>query len=170
MLGPIEASQAADNMVLFRNAVQQALRRYECFRRHSLVPQPFVLGNDDRGAILRVMGGSNDCATRIKNPHGEPAANQDLYVASQIHAGLDSIRLPMQAPEATHAPYDTDKTQLPSSLSKTLEILNSELALCVDIGTDLMCCFSRVKASEVARYELAEDQDEWQQRKYDSEI
>jgi glutamine synthetase len=76
----------------------------------------------------------------------------------------------MQAPEATHAPYDTDKTRLPSSLSKTLEILNSELALCADIGTDLMCYFSRAKASEIARYELAEDKDEWQQRKYVSGI
>ena len=44
---------------------------------------------DNRGAMLRVIGGAGDPATRIENRIGEPAANPYLYFASQIHSGLD---------------------------------------------------------------------------------
>jgi len=48
--------------------------------------------------------------------------------------------------------------------------MNNDLALCADFGTDFIHYFTRVKASEVARYEMAEDKDEWQRREYFSRI
>ena len=61
------------------------------FRPNALAPQAVLWGRDNRGAMLRVLGGCGDAATRIENRIGEPAANPYLYIASQIHAGLDGI-------------------------------------------------------------------------------
>ncbi len=143
---------------------------YDRFRPQSLAPQSAVWGRDNRGAMLRVIGGPTDSATRIENRMGEPAANPYLYMASQIHAGMDGIRASMQAPMATAAPYATGESLLPGSLGKALEMLNDDLVYCSDFGTDFIRYFTRVKSSEVARYEMAEDKDEWQRREYFSRI
>ena len=47
-------------------------------------PTASIWGRDNRGAMLRVIGGPGDPATRIENRIGEPAANPYLYFASQI--------------------------------------------------------------------------------------
>jgi len=143
---------------------------YDRFRPQSLAPQSAVWGHDNRGAMLRVIGGQNDSATRIENRFGEPAANPYLYLASQIHAGMDGLRARMQAPKATDAPYATSEARLPGSLGKALEMLNKDQAFCADFGINFIRYFTHVKASEVARYEQAEDKAEWQRREYFSRI
>jgi glutamine synthetase len=62
------------------------------FRPNALAPLAALWGRDNRGAMLRVLGGPGDGATRIENRIGEPMANPYLYMASQIHAGLDGLR------------------------------------------------------------------------------
>ena len=143
---------------------------YDRFRPQSLAPQSAVWGRDNRGAMLRVIGGANDSATRIENRIGEPAANPYLYMASQIHAGLGGMQAGMQAPKATVAPYAAQDGLLPKSLGKALELLNHDVAFCAEFGQDFVQYYTRVKASEVARYEMAEDKDEWQRREYFSRI
>jgi glutamine synthetase len=61
--------------------------------------------------MLRVLGGPGDGGTRIENRIGEPMANPYLYMASQIHAGLDGLQRQLAAaPTATEAPYaDTQR-------------------------------------------------------------
>jgi len=120
--------------------------------------------------MLRVIGGPCDSATRIENRIGEPAANPYLYMASQIYAGMDGIRACMQAPKATNSPYATEEARLPGSLGKALEMLNKDQNFCESFGIDFIRYFNRVKASEVARHDLAEDKDEWQRREYFSRI
>ena len=68
------------------------------FQPNAMAPQSVIWGHDNRGAMLRVVGGAGDAATRIENRIGEPAANPYLYIASQIHAGLDGIRHGLQPP------------------------------------------------------------------------
>src|ERR1700686_2368947 len=41
---------------------------------------------DHRGAMIRVLGGVDDPATRFENRMGEPSANPYLYILSQIVA------------------------------------------------------------------------------------
>ena len=139
---------------------------YDRFRPQSLAPQSAVWGRDNRGAMLRVIGGANDKATRIENRIGEPAANPYLYMASQIHAGLDGIQNRMRPPLATTAPYTTSDRQLPRSLGQALEMLNNDFAFTAEFGIDFIRYYTRVKQSELARYESAEDKDEWQRREY----
>lgn len=139
---------------------------YERFRPQSLAPQSAVWGRDNRGAMLRVIGSANDPATRIENRIGEPAANPYLYMASQIYAGLDGIQNRMRPPLATTAPYATADTQLPRSLDQALEMLNNSFAFSAEFGIDFVRYYNRVKQSELARYESADDKDEWQRREY----
>ena len=143
---------------------------YERFRPQSLAPQAAVWGRDNRGAMLRVIGGSNDNATRIENRIGEPAANPYLYMASQIHAGLGGMQARLQAPRATVSPYGAQDGLLPKSLGKALQMLNNDVTFCAAFGQDFVRYYTRVKTSEVARYEIAEDKDEWQRREYFSRI
>ena len=64
---------------------------YKRYRSYSLAPDRAIWGRDNRGVMIRVLGGAGDPATRLENRIGEPAANPYLYMASQILSGLDGI-------------------------------------------------------------------------------
>jgi glutamine synthetase len=99
------------------------------FRPNALAPQSILWGRDNRGAMLRVVGQCNDNSTRIENRLGEPAANPYLYLASQIHAGLDGITRRLKAPPATDAPYGDAAEKIPTSLGEALDALQADSAL-----------------------------------------
>jgi glutamine synthetase len=136
------------------------------FRPNALAPQSVLWGRDNRGAMLRVVGNCGDSATRIENRIGEPAANPYLYLASQIHAGLDGIERKLPAPPATDAPYAGTGTLLPTSLGEALKALQADATLCSAFGDSFTSYFARIKQAEQQRFEEAEDKDEFQRREY----
>jgi glutamine synthetase len=140
------------------------------FRPNALAPQSVLWGRDNRGAMLRVIGGCGDEATRIENRIGEPAANPYLYFASQVHAGLDGIERGLRAPAATDAPYGGGGENLPTSLGEALQALRDDATLCRAFGNDFIHYFTRIKQSEQQRFDAAEDRDEFQRREYFSRI
>ena len=91
---------------------------YGRFRPNAMAPQAVLWGRDNRGAMLRVLGALPATpATRIENRIGEPSANPYLYIAAQIHAGLDGMRArpeprrrpptrPMRRPAPTPLPAE----------------------------------------------------------------
>jgi len=136
------------------------------FRPHALAPLSVLWGHDNRGAMLRLLGRSGDAATRIENRIGEPSANPYLYIAAQIHAGLDGIHRGLCAPPATEQPYAAGATPLPTSLGEALDALAHDHALVEAFGAPLIEWFTRVKRAELARFEQAADKDDWQRREY----
>ena len=64
---------------------------YKRYRAYSLAPDRAIWARDNRGVMVRVLGGPGDPATRLENRIGEPAANPYLYMASQIVTGLDGM-------------------------------------------------------------------------------
>src|SRR5262249_59029901 len=56
---------------------------------NTMAPIQAVWAQDNRGAMVRVMGAPGDASTHLENRIGEPLANPYLYMASQIYAGLD---------------------------------------------------------------------------------
>lgn len=140
------------------------------FRPNALAPQSVLWGRDNRGAMLRVVGECGDESTRIENRIGEPAANPYLYLAAQIHAGLDGIARGRRAPPATDAPYGGQGQQLPTSLGQALDALAEDATLAQAFGPSFVQYFTRVKRSEQERFEKAEDKDEFQRREYFSRI
>ncbi len=140
------------------------------FRPNALAPQSVLWGRDNRGAMLRVIGECGDAATRIENRIGEPAANPYLYIASQVHAGLDGISRQLTAAPATDAPYADAALKLPSSLGEALDALHADAAMVAAFGPAFIDYFARIKRSELARFEQSDDKDEFQRREYFSRI
>ena len=139
---------------------------YERFKANALAPQSVLWGRVNRGAMLRVIGQCKDGATRIENRVGEPAANPYLYLASQIHAGLDGLRRQLRAPPATDDPYARTAEKLPASLPEALQAMRSDTVFCEAFGSDFIRIFERIKQAEVTRHAEAPDKDEWQRREY----
>ncbi|HSV50588.1 MAG TPA: glutamine synthetase family protein [Burkholderiaceae bacterium] len=157
----------ARGMAAFCTPTANGFGRY---RPNALAPQSVLWGRDNRGAMLRVVGQCGDAATRIENRIGEPAANPYLYLASQIHAGLDGIARGLKAPPATDAPYGVAGTLLPTSLGEALQALEADTLLAKAFGQSFIDYFVRIKQSEFTRFEQAEDKDDFQRREYFSRI
>ena len=68
------------------------LNGYKRYRPFSLAPDRAIWGRDNRGVMVRVLGGPGDPATHLENRVGEPAANPYLYMASQIVSGPGRAR------------------------------------------------------------------------------
>ena len=143
-----------------------SINGYERFKPNSLAPQSAVWGRDNRGAMLRVIGGPNDQATRIENRIGEPAANPYVYIASQIYAGLSGIRQQLAAPQATDSPYQSAAPLLPTNLGQALDALGADSKLCAAFGPEFIAYFDRIKRAEIARCFEFGDTAEWERREY----
>jgi len=143
------------------------------FRPHALAPQSILWGVDNRGAMLRVIGGAGDAATRIENRLGEPAANPYLYMASQIHAGLSGMTQHLTPPLATESPYAADgdaSLRIPTSLRDALQALSSDTAMVDGFGQDFIRYYTRLKLPEQERLDAAADPIEFHRREYFSRI
>jgi glutamine synthetase len=141
------------------------LSGFERFKPNAMAPQSVLWGHDNRGAMLRVLGGAGDPGTRIENRVGEPMANPYLYIASQIHCGLSGLYQRLEPPPASDSPYAQDN-RLPQSLEDALDALRGDEALCEAFGAPLIGLLTHVKQSEVKRHEAADDADAWKRREY----
>jgi glutamine synthetase len=137
---------------------------YKRYRPYSLAPDRVVWGKENRGALLRVVGGPGDPGTRIENRAGEPAANPYLYFASQIYSGLDGLarRLPLAAPAGT--PYETKAEMLPRTLGEALACLQADDALRRGLGAPFIDYYCAIKEAEFARFNL--EVSDWEHREY----
>jgi glutamine synthetase len=143
------------------------------FRPHALAPQHILWGHDNRGAMLRVIGGPGDRATRIENRLGEPAANPYLYMASQIYAGLSGIDARRVPPLATTNPYgehQPDGHTLPTRPADALQALLDDPVLHAGFSQGFLDYYGRIRASEQARHAAAEDTLEFERREYFNRI
>ena len=136
---------------------------YKRYRPYSLAPDRIVWGKENRGALLRVVGGPRDLDTRIENRIGEPAANPYLYFASQIYCGLDGIERRLQLVRPADTPYEAKVDMLPRTLDEALYYLKGDKALRDGLGTfiDYYC---RIKEAEIARFNL--EVSDWEHREY----
>ncbi|TJX02882.1 glutamine synthetase, partial [Neisseria gonorrhoeae] len=99
---------------------------YKRYRSYSLAPDRAIWGRDNRGVMIRVLGGANDPATRLENRIGEPAANPYLYMASQILSGLDGVDRKLDPGPSADTPYETKAALLPKSLREAVFALNDD--------------------------------------------
>ena len=139
---------------------------YGRFRPNAMAPQSILWGRDNRGAMLRVIGEPGDKATRIENRLGEPAANPYLYMASQIHAGLEGVEAQLQAPEATETPYASGAASIPTSLADAVQALQNDAALCQALRQSFVDYYSTIKLAEHQRLAQAEDATEFHKCEY----
>ena len=125
---------------------------YRRYRPNSLAPDRAGWGYDHRGAMVRVLGGEGDPATRLENRLGEPAANPYLYIASQIVCGLDGIERGLQPGPRDDEPYAAERPILPTSLGEALEALEKSPLYRRELGEVFIGYFLRLKRSELGRF------------------
>jgi glutamine synthetase len=138
------------------------LDAYERFRPNALAPTRVNWGMDSRSAMLRVITSESGSSTRIENRIGSPLANPYLYIASQIHAGLDGITNRLKPAEAD----DANAPTLPASLSDALAALQANPALRQGFGEQVLAWYAQIKQQEVARHAAADDKLDWVRREY----
>ena len=137
---------------------------YKRYRSYSLAPDRAIWGRDNRGVMLRILGGVGDSATRIENRVGEPAANPYLYMASQIIAGMDGVTRRLDPGPSADTPYETKAALLPKSLPEAIEALRESSLFRSAMGDLFIDYYIAIKQAEVARYQ--QEVSEWEQREY----
>ena len=137
---------------------------YKRFRPYSLAPDRAIWGRDNRGVMIRVLGGPGDPATRLENRVGEPAANPYLYMASQILAGLDGVDRDLDPGPSADTPYETEAPFLPKSLGEAIRALRDEGFFAQALGDEFIRYYLHIKEAEVARHQA--EVSEWEQREY----
>ena len=125
---------------------------YRRFKPNSLAPDRATWAFDHRGAMIRVLGGPGDPATRLENRAGEPAANPYLYVASQIVAGLDGLDDALDPGPPDDTPYAAERTLLPASLTAALDALAPDPLFRSALGDVFVDYYVKLKRNEAARY------------------
>ncbi len=137
---------------------------YKRYKPFSLAPDRVIWGRDNKGAMIRVVGGPNDPGTHLENRVGEPAANPYLYMASQIIAGMDGVEKALDPGKPTEEPYATAATPLPRSLMEALAALREDRLFREKMGDAFVDYIITLKEFELNRF-LSEVTD-WEQREY----
>lgn len=137
---------------------------YKRYKGFSLAPDRIVWGADNKGAMVRAVGGHGDPATRLENRSGEPAANPYLYLASQVISGLAGIDAALDPGPPTTSPYAEEAARLPTSLMAALDALDRDPVFEAALGREVVNWYTTLKRSEVERY--LSEVSTWEQREY----
>ncbi|WP_411107553.1 glutamine synthetase [Streptomyces sp. cmx-4-9] len=136
---------------------------------HALSPTRVGVSLEDRTAMLRVVG--SGAGAHIENRIGEPCANPYLNIAAQLFAGLDGLTRDA-LPAGRHQAGPTAEF-VPQSLREALDAFRDGRAAQL-LGAPLAACLTKVKESELRRYEawalqaapVAGRVTQWEQREY----
>ena len=150
------------------------LNGYKRFRGiNTMAPVQAIWAQDNRGAMVRVMGDSGDPGTHLENRSGEPLANPYLYMASQIYAGLDGIARDLDPGPSADAPYKSSAEALPETLDEALAALRGSSCFRSGFGDRFVDYYVHLKEAEIARWRketagIADQADvsEWEHREY----
>jgi glutamine synthetase len=137
---------------------------YKRYRSYSLAPDRAIWGRDNRGVMIRVLGGANDPATRLENRIGEPAANPYLYMASQILSGLDGVDRALDPGPSADTPYETKAALLPKTLREAVVALKDDPFFREALGAEFVDYYVHIKNAEIERFQA--EVSEWEQREY----
>ena len=118
---------------------------------NSMAPIQAIWAQDNRGVMIRVLGEPGDASTHLENRVGEPPANPYLYMASQIHAGLDGIARKLDPGPSADAPYEVKAEPLPKSLAEALTALSDSACFRAGFGGAFVDYLLRIKQAEIAR-------------------
>ncbi len=137
---------------------------YKRFQPGMLAPDRVQWGRDNKGAMVRALIGADDPASRIENRVAESMANPYLFLAGQIHAGLDGIARGAVAPAPETRPYLSDASALPRSLGEAVTAFDASNLYRSTLGDQVVDWLVTLKRAEWDRY-LAEISD-WEQNEY----
>ncbi len=140
---------------------------------NSMAPIQAIWARDNRGVMVRVMGVPDDPATHLENRAGEPLANPYLYMAAQIHAGLDGVARKLDPGPSADSPYEASAEPLPKTLDEALKALRKDECFRTGFGDVFVNYYAYIKDAEIARFrkDSKDNKDstevtDWEQREY----
>ena len=156
----------------FSTPTLNGYKRYQ--GTNSMAPIQAIWARDNRGVMVRVLGEQGEPSTHVENRVGESLANPYLYMASQIHAGLDGIARKLDPGPSADAPYEMSAEPLPRSLAEALDALRGSACFRAAFGAPFVDYYLRIKEFEIARAQTEEkdcpkdstDVTAWEQREY----
>jgi len=151
----------ADAATVFTTPTINGYKRYAPY---SLAPERANWGRDNRGVMIRVIGGPGNEATHLENRVGEPAANPYLYLASQILSGLDGMRNNLDPGPSADSPYEARWRVLPRSLGEAMAALRQDAMFGEGFGEAFIDYYCRIKDAELTRF--SQTVSEWEHREY----
>ena len=155
LLSPLAQHYLAGLLVHARAAAVFTTPTINGYKRYhginSMAPVQAVWARDNRGVMIRALGQPGDPSTHLENRVGEPLANPYLYMASQIHAGLDGIARKLPLPPSADAPYQISAEPLPKSLHEALAALSDSACHRAGFGGAFVEYLIRMKQAEIAR-------------------
>lgn len=138
---------------------------YKRFRPKAVTPDRISWSREHRGAMLRIVGGPGDPATRVENRTGDPAANPYLYVASQVLSALDGIDHELEPPPPTESPYESGGGELlPRTLGHAIEAFETSALYRKSMGDPIVDYLAAIKRSEWQRFNATVT--DWEQNEY----
>ena len=138
---------------------------YKRFAPYSFAPDRAGYAVENRGAMVRVVGGPGDESSHVENRVGEPCANPYLFMAAQIVAGLDGIDRSLNPGKPDEDPYQADRQLLPASLERAVDALQSNGEVFREaFGSGFVDYIITVKRQELKRYNSTVT--DWEQREY----
>jgi glutamine synthetase len=155
LLSPLGRGFLAGLLAHARAAAAFATPTLNGYKRYhgvnTMAPIQSVWAQDNRGVMVRVMGEAGDPATHLENRVGEPLANPYLYMASQIHAGLDGIARKLDPGPPADAPYKNFAEPLPATLEEAIAALRQNACFRAGFGDGFVNYYARLKEAEIAR-------------------
>jgi glutamine synthetase len=143
---------------------------YKRYRPYSLAPDRAIWARDNRGVMIRVLGQPGDASTHLENRVGEPAANPYLYMAAQIHAGLDGLARRLDPGPSADTPYEAPAALLPKSLREAVTALRADDCFRAGFGAGFVDYYAHIKEAEFARFQKEQDDSPevtpWEQKEY----
>jgi glutamine synthetase len=137
---------------------------YKRQRPDGFAPYKAAWAQENRGAMLRVIGEHGDGASRIENRIGDPAANPYLYLASQIIAGRAGIAAGIDPGPPVTAAYLSERAVLPGSLAEALTAFADSALLKAELGETFHHYFHSLKQFELNRFLSAVT--DWEHQEY----
>lgn len=138
---------------------------YKRLNANPLAPKRAVWSIDNKGAMCRLVGGAGDKGTHIENRSGEPLANPYLYMASQIHAGLDGMATNEDPGDPLGDPYgQVTKELMPASLMEAIDALAESRVFRDRFGDEFIDYYVSMKRFEIGRFLSAVT--DWEHREY----
>ncbi|MDQ0381573.1 glutamine synthetase family protein [Amycolatopsis thermophila] len=137
---------------------------YKRFQPYSMAPDRIAWARDNRGAMIRLVGSAEDGTTHVENRIGESAANPYLYMASQLHSGLEGIAAKLPLVPSADDPYTTEAGRLPVNLREAVDALEADTGLTRAMGARFVAYYAALKRAEIARFERTVT--DWEHREY----
>ena len=138
---------------------------YKRFAPFSFAPDRASWAVENRGAMIRVLGGPGDESSHLENRAGEPCANPYLFMSAQIAAGLDGVDRKLDPGPPDPEPYAAERRMLPTGLDEAVRLLEAEGDVFRGaFGSPFVDFVLAIKRHELGRYQAHVT--DWEHREY----